>query len=69
MNIHFFFAKYADYIARKKAVFANYFYGLNMEKQIKVPKAIVSLDFDGIFMILSYSLDVRQFPLDILFFF
>jgi hypothetical protein len=31
-------------------------------------KGIVSWDFDGIFMILSYSLDVRQLPLDILFY-
>jgi hypothetical protein len=30
-------------------------------------KGIVSWDFDGIFMILSYSLDVRQAPHHILF--
>jgi hypothetical protein len=30
-------------------------------------KGIVSWDIDGIFMILSYSLDGRQLPLDILF--
>jgi hypothetical protein len=29
-------------------------------------KGIVSWDFDGLFMILSYSLDVRQVPHDIL---
>jgi hypothetical protein len=35
----------------------------------KVPalKGIVSWDFDGIFMILSYSLDVRQVPHHIFF--
>jgi hypothetical protein len=31
-------------------------------------EGIVSWDFYGIFMILSYSLDVRQLPLDIRFF-
>jgi hypothetical protein len=31
-------------------------------------KGIVLRDFDSIFMILSYSLDVKQLPLDILFF-
>jgi hypothetical protein len=34
----------------------------------RIIKGIVSGDFYGIFMILSYSLDVRQLPLDILFF-
>jgi hypothetical protein len=32
-------------------------------------KGIVSWDFDGIFIILSYSLYVRQLPLDIFFLF
>jgi hypothetical protein len=31
-------------------------------------KGIVSWDFDGILMILSYSLDVRQLPVNTLFF-
>jgi hypothetical protein len=32
-------------------------------------EGIVSCDFDGVFMILSYSLDVRHVPLHILFYF
>jgi hypothetical protein len=32
------------------------------------PCVIISRDFDGLFMILSYSLDVRHVPLRILFF-
>jgi hypothetical protein len=31
-------------------------------------KGIVSWDFYSIFMVLSYSLDVKELPLDILFF-
>jgi hypothetical protein len=37
------------------------------QKYLHYFKGIVSWDFDGIFMILSFSLDVRQLPLDILF--
>jgi hypothetical protein len=39
----------------------KYFWGFSF-------KGIVSWDFDGLFMILSYSLDVRQVPPQILFF-
>jgi hypothetical protein len=41
--------------------------GCYQKKAIACIKGIDSWDFDGICMILSYSLDVRQLPLDILF--
>jgi hypothetical protein len=37
-------------------------------KHLGFLKGIVSWDFDSIFMILSYSFDVKLLPLDILFF-
>jgi hypothetical protein len=46
----------------------KYYVNPSSEEKLGPLKGIVSWDFDGIFMLLSYSLDVRQLPLNILFF-
>jgi hypothetical protein len=46
----------------------RYIHEVNKLSHFYFFKGIVSWDFDSIFMILSYSLDVKQLPPDILFF-
>jgi hypothetical protein len=46
----------------------KYYVQKNWVFKVRAVKEIVSWDFDSIFMILSFSLDVKQLPLDILFF-